>query len=356
MNTRITILIVDDTPENLRVLGDLLKNEDYDVRIATNGKGALENIKKSPPDLILLDIMMPDMNGYQVCRELKSNPLHSTIPIIFISALGMSEDKINAFREGAVDYITKPFNAEEVLARVKTNVENKLYRDHLEDLVESRTHQLEIIKEATIASMAILAEFRDTETGAHIQRTKYFVKILAQELSREGKVTLAKNEIELLFHSAPLHDIGKVGIPDSILHKTEKLNADEFEVMKQHSLYGFSVIKKTAQILGENSFLIVAQEMTAAHHEKWDGSGYPQGLKGDAIPFSARLMALADIYDALRTKRPYKEAMSHEDAVRIVTQGDGRTMPEHFDPAVLQAFLLINPEFERIYCQYSDCT
>ena len=355
MNERNSILIVDDTPENLRLLGDMLELEGYEVMVATNGPDALENARRTPPpDLILLDIMMPGMDGYEVCRRLKGDADLKGIPVIFISALGLAEHKIQAFRGGAVDYVTKPFQAEEVLARVNTHIQLKLYRDKLQLLVDQRTHELVLAREATIASMAIMAEFRDQETGEHIQRTKHYVRLLAEELNQSSPTPLSPEKIELLLQCVPLHDIGKVAVSDAILNKHAALTKTEFDEIKKHTHYGSEVIKRTEAILGSSSFLQYARELTECHHERWDGSGYPNGLKGTDIPVCARLMMLADIYDALIAKRPYKEPLPHDVAFRIITEGDGRTMPEHFDPDVLKAFCRLHQEFDRIAREFSS--
>ncbi len=355
MENRHVVLIVDDTPENLRVLGDMLEQDGYEVLVSTNGPDALDNaMVVPPPDLILLDIMMPEMDGFEVCRRLKASSETKGIPVIFISALDMPEQKVQAFREGAVDYVTKPFQAEEVLARVNTHIQLKLHRDNLQLLVEQQTRKYILAKEATIASMAILAEFRDPETGGHIQRTKHYVRLLMLEFIDKSLITLSQEDIELLIHSVPLHDIGKVGVHDNILNKPGKLTEMEFEEIKRHTIYGSEAIKRTEAVLGASSFLQYAKELAEFHHERWDGSGYPHGLKGNEIPISARMMMLADIYDALISKRPYKEPLSHQEAFKIITEGDGRTMPEHFDPDVLNAFRRIHTEFERITRDFAE--
>jgi putative two-component system response regulator len=355
MDKRHVVLIVDDTPENLQVLGDMLEQHGYDVLVATNGPDALETVSASqPPDLVLLDIMMPDMDGYEVCRRLKDDSKMKNIPVIFISALGLPEQKIEAFRMGAVDYITKPFQVEEVLARVNTHVQLKLHRENLQFLVEQQTLKFVLAKEATIASMAIIAEFRDPETGGHIERTKHYVKLLAQDHHKYSLDPVIVEKIELLYQSVPLHDIGKVGVHDAILNKPGKLTESEFEGMKKHTLYGSEAIKRTEAILGSSSFLQYAREMAEFHHERWDGTGYPHGLKGEEIPLCARMMMLADIYDALVNKRPYKEPFTHEEAFQIISVGDGRTMPEHFDPVVLNTFRRLHLEFERKAREFSE--
>lgn len=353
MDERQIILIVDDTQENLILLGNLLEDF-YDVRVASNGNVALESVKVSIPDLILLDIMMPGIDGYEVCRRLKADNRYANIPIIFMSALGYSDQKVSAFKEGAVDYITKPFQAEEVLARVNTHLQLKLHQDHLNHLVKQQTDKYMLAKEATIASMAIMAEFRDTETGGHIQRTKHYVRFLAEQIVKTAKHKEDIEDVELLVQSIPLHDIGKVGVSDAILYKPDRLTDEEFEDMKKHTIYGSDVIRKTELVLGSNSFLQYARELTQSHHERWDGSGYPQGLKGNEIPFCARLMMLADIYDALISERAYKKAFSHEEACRIIFEGDGRTMPEHFDPDVLEVFRKNHLEFKKISEQFKE--
>ena len=348
MDAQDIVLIVDDTPENLHVLGEMLEQEGCQVRVATNGQQALQIARASSPDLILLDIMMPGMDGYEVCRQLKADTTTCDIPVIFLTALANPDDEAKGLGLGAVDYIAKPFKVELVRTRVHTQVELKKYRDDLKAQVRQQTLKLILAKEATIASMAILAEFRDQETGGHIQRTKHYVKVLAEQLNRSLAAPLNPEEIELLFQSVPLHDIGKVGTPDAILLKPGRLTEAEFEEMKKHTLFGSEAIKRTEAILGSSSFLQYARELTEFHHEKWDGSGYPHGLRRQEIPLSARLMALADIYDALISRRPYKEPLSHEEAYRIITDGDGRTMPEHFDPDVLAAFAQTHLELQRI--------
>jgi len=353
VNGEPVVLVVDDTPENLQVLGGLLASDGYQVRVAMNGAQALESARRSRPDLILLDYMMPGMNGIEVCRELKVDASLATVPIIFVSASDAGDHKIHAFQEGAVDYITKPFYADEVLARVRTNVQNFLYRQRLEDIVTQRTDQLRRVQEATITGMALLAERRDGETGAHVQRTRHYVRVLAEAM-RESSWQLEPGEVDILLQSAPLHDIGKVGIPDSILLKPGPLTEQEFETVKTHTVIGRQVIETTIQVLGTNSFLECAKEITESHHERWDGSGYPHGLSGESIPRSARLMALADVYDSLRCRRRYKPSYPHERVRAILLEGDGRTSPTHFDPEVLEAFTRVDREFDRIAQQFDD--
>jgi len=351
--TRHTILVVDDTPENIDILANVLGGQ-HTVKAATNGRKALAIAQsENPPDLILLDIMMPDMNGYQVCQQLKSDKKTKNIPVIFVSALGETGDQQHGLELGAVDYIIKPISAPIVKARVRNHLMLKKHQDHLEDLVAMRTQELELTQDATIASMALLAEYRDPETGGHIMRTRNYVRILATELQTlpEYAPLLSQEAITMLFKSAPLHDIGKVGIPDHILLKPGKLTDDEFAVMKKHATFGYEAIKATEQILGSSTtFLRYAKEIAYSHHEKWDGSGYPQGLSGGDIPLSGRLMAVADVYDALISKRVYKPPFPHQQALAIIADGKG----SHFDPQVVNAFLRREEELHQTAYAYAD--
>jgi putative two-component system response regulator len=353
------ILVVDDSPENIDILSGML-DQDFIIKVALNGERALKIARgDTPPDLILLDIMMPDIDGYEVCRRLKESKLTKNIPVIFITAKNEITDETKGFEIGAVDYIIKPLSAPVVKVRVNTHLALYDQSRALEKKVIERTKELMLTQDATIHSMAILAETRDNETGSHIMRTQHYVRILAEHLEHHSKFReyLDQETIVLLFKSAPLHDIGKVGIPDSILLKPGKLTDTEFEEMKKHTVYGYDAILKAEEIMEGSqhvSFLRYAKEIAATHHEKWDGSGYPYGLTGEDIPISGRLMIIADIYDALISKRVYKQPFSHAKAVQIITQGDGRVMPEHFDPHVLEAFLKINEQFHQIALAYTE--
>jgi len=347
------LLIVDDTEINIEVLLNTL-NEDYTVRVAVDGLSALRAVNQNLPDLILLDVVMPGMDGFEVCRRLKENNDTKDIPVIFLTSLCTPSSEGKGLALGAADYISMPFNPELIKARIRNHLDLKAHRDSLEELVKQRTNELEQTKDATIASMAILAEYRDCETGKHIQRTRCYVECLAKELSRIYPDVLTPETIDLLCQSTPLHDIGKVGIPDSILFKPGKLSDAEFSEIKRHTLIGSAAIKKTKMFLGTNSFLNLAQEIAEFHHERWDGSGYPHGLKEDEIPLSGRIVALCDVYDALISRRPYKPPFTHEEAVRIITVGDERTKPEHFSPVILDAFRKVHPEFKRIAARFKD--
>ncbi|MFN9871397.1 MAG: two-component system response regulator [Cyanobacteriota bacterium] len=355
-----TILVVDDTPANLDLMAGLLQDR-YRVKVAISGEKALQIARSaSPPDLILLDIMMPGLSGYEVCEQLKRDPATRSIPIIFLTAMSATENETRGLELGAVDFITKPVNPPIVLARVATHLQLKDAADFLRDQntfldaeVQRRTRDLIAIQDVTIQMMAGLAETRDSETGNHIRRTQHYVKALAQQLRSHPRYgsQLDDRMIDLLFRSAPLHDIGKVGIPDRILLKPGRFTPEEFAIMQTHTTLGRDAIATAERQLGvEVDFLRVAKEIAYSHQEKWDGSGYPQGLAGEAIPLSARLMALADVYDALISHRIYKEAMSHEEAVAIIEEGRGR----HFDPDVVAAFRAVEGEFRTIAERFGD--
>ena len=353
------VLAVDDTPENLTVIGELLEGVAR-VKVAHNGEKALRVALASPPDLILLDVMMPIVDGYTVCRELKSSQQTREIPIIFLTAKSSVEDERHGLELGAVDYITKPISPPILLARVHTHLAMKRAADFLRDKnsylaqeVERRIAENLAIQNATIQVVTSLAETRDPETGNHIRRTQNYVRALALQLSQDARYAseLGPECIDTLYRSAPLHDIGKVGIPDQILLKPGKLTPEEFAIMKQHALLGVEAIERAERQLGmEVDFLRTAKQIAGGHHEKWDGSGYPQGLRGDAIPLAARLMAVADVYDALISRRVYKEPMPHMEAMAIMHKGRAT----HFDPAVLDAFVAIEPEIRAIAQRYAD--
>ena len=358
--TKPTILVVDDTPGNLSLMMELLKT-DYQVKLANNGERGLKLATTAqPPDLILLDIMMPGMDGYEVCQKLKADPHTRDIPVVFLTAKSDVEDEKKGLEIGAVDYITKPISPPVVLARVKIHLALKAQADFLRDKsdfleaeVSKRTREVMAIQDVTILAMASLAETRDSETGNHIRRTQFYVKALAAHLAKTPKFAaqLTEGTIQMLFKSAPLHDIGKVGIPDRILLKPGRFEPHEFELMKTHTTLGRDAIEHAEQQLGMNvEFLSMAKEIALSHQEKWDGSGYPQGLAGEAIPLSARLMAVADVYDALISRRVYKEGMSHEKALAIIQEGRG----SHFDPDVADAFMALQQEFRDIAARFAD--
>jgi putative two-component system response regulator len=355
-----TILIVDDTPENLSVLGELLQTN-YRVRAANSGRRALQIAHGKPaPDLILLDVMMPEMDGYEVLAQLRADPATHHIPVIFVTAMDSTEDEEHGLTCGAVDYITKPIRPAIVLARVRTQLEVKQARDFLRDQnsfleaeVIRRMGENQLIQQVSIHALARLAETRDPETGNHLRRTQEYVRTLAKQLQNHPRFSayLDNRTIDALAKSAPLHDIGKVGIPDHILLKPGKLTADEFTIMKTHAELGSNAIAQAeADAEKPVEFLAIAKEIAHYHHEKWDGSGYPCGLSGDDIPISARLMALADVFDALICVRVYKPAMPFEQAREIILQGSGA----HFDPDIVAAFVSEGETFLRIAKSYAE--
>jgi putative two-component system response regulator len=358
-NERPTVLVVDDTPANLSLLNNLLK-EQYRIKVANNGIKALELAVAAPPDMVLLDIMMPEMDGYEVCRRLKSDPRTERIPVIFLTAKNSVEDEERGLLMGAVDFIHKPISPPIVLARIKTHLQVKAWQDFLQDQnawlkdeVERRLSEVSRLQESSFLVMVSLAEFRDECTGNHIRRTQDYVRMLAEQLARLPKYAahLSAQHIELIAKSAPLHDIGKIAIPDHILLKPGKLAPEEFDIMKTHALRGYDMLRTAGEHMGERGdFLAMAMEIARCHHEKWDGSGYPDGLAGEQIPLAARLMAVADVYDALTTSRPYKAAMPREQAVAMIVQGSGA----HFDPQVVEAFIAIQDDFQHVAAMWAD--
>jgi putative two-component system response regulator len=353
------ILVVDDAPDNLLLASNLLTPH-YRVKLAAFGALALEIAQVETPDLILLDVMMPDMNGYETCVKIKQHPMLRRIPVIFLTALGEVTDQERGFALGAVDYIVKPFTPSLLLARVKTHLSLKQAQsslqernEHLEAEIAKRVGEIGKLQQVAIMALASLAETRDCETEAHIQRTTEYVRVLAAQLQAQAMFSeeLTSENIDLMVKSAPLHDIGKVGVPDMILWKPAKLNSEEFELVKRHPAIGRRAIEGAERLLATpESFLRFAKEMTYLHHERWDGSGYPEHLAREAIPMSARLMALADVYDALISRRVYKKPLPHAEAVRVITEESGK----HFDPVVVEAFLVVAEQFHVIAQKYPD--
>ena len=354
-----TILIVDDTPDNIMLLSRLLKDK-YHTKVATNGSTALQIAGSAADlDLILLDVMMPGMDGYETCRQLKANPATADIPVIFLTAKNQVEDEAMGLSVGAVDYLGKPISPPILFARVATHLALRAARRVLENqnqvlerMVQQRTAQLTMMQEAIIMAMAWMAETRGSgigneSGGNHLRRVQQYVRALALQLRGHPRFAdkLTDENIGLLVRSAPLHDIGKAAIPDRILLKPGKLDPEEFEIMKLHAAYGRDTIMLVEEhIGGSNSFLMFAREIAHSHQEKWDGTGYPEKLSGEDIPLSARLMAVADVYDALISRRAYKPAFSHAQALEVMRQGRGT----HFDPDVLDAFFAVETEFARI--------
>jgi putative two-component system response regulator len=364
VNSHVPVIqVVDDTPTNLELLTEMLKAQGYKVRAVPSGKLALQLALSEPPDLILLDIQMPEMDGYEVCEHLKAIEKLAKIPVIFLSALNDAADKTKAFSAGGVDYVTKPFKFEEVRARVDTHlnlrrlqIELERQNHHLQDLVQQQVQQIVDSHMATLFALAKLAESRDDDTGNHIRRVQAYCKVLTLKLNEQGSF---QSEIDAaygknLFHTAPLHDIGKVGVPDAVLLKPGSLTPSEIAIMKVHTVIGAKTLEEVLRTYPDNLFVRMGVEIARSHHERWDGSGYPDGLRGDGIPLAARIVAVADQYDALRNARPYKPPLSHKETCRIITEGDGRTLPSHFDPRVLRAFVAIRDQCESLFNSFQE--
>ena len=333
------VLVVDDSPENIDLLSEILR-EDYRVRVATSGEKALKIVySDEPPDLILLDIMMPGVSGLEICRRLKANPDRRRIPIIFVTAMSSTEDERRGLEIGAVDYITKPISPPIVMARVRTHLALYDQSRELANMVAQRTTELLTTRQQIIRRLGRAAEFKDNETGNHVLRMSHYARLIALA---DG---LGEESAGIIFNTAPMHDIGKIGIPDAILLKPGKLDAAEWEVMYQHPIMGAEIIGKH-----DNELLETARIIALTHHEKFDGSGYPQGLTGEAIPLEGRIVAIADVFDALVSVRPYKPALPLETALQYFDEQSGR----HFDPTLLVAFKKALPEILRIKEIYAD--
>lgn len=334
-----TILVVDDTAENLDLLSEILGSE-YRVRVATNGEKALRIIySDEPPDLILLDIMMPGLSGYEVCRRLKANPDRRRIPVIFVTAMTSVDDERLGLEIGAVDYITKPFSPPIVMARVRTHLALYDQTRELERMVIQRTEELCITRQQIIYCLGRAAELKDNETGNHVVRMAHYARLIAEAHG------MGKEAIDKIFCAAPMHDVGKIGIPDAILLKPGKLDAGEWALMETHPIMG-------ADIIGphDNSLLDTARIIALTHHERWDGCGYPRRLTGEEIPIEGRIVAIADVFDALISVRSYKPAYSVEESLKIMEAEDAR----QFDPELMKAFRKALPDILRIKENYAD--
>lgn len=339
------IMLVDDIATNL-MTGKAALQELYDVMTVNSGIRALELLEKKKPDLILLDIDMPEMDGYEVLKRIKANNATSGIPVIFLTAFDDAKNEYEGLSLGAADYITKPFNEKILQKRVETHLLLAEHTNNLEMLVEKKTEKIVQLQEAILSTVAELVEFRDDVTGGHIDRTTLYLKVLAEKMVERGlyKELISAWDVGLLIQSAQLHDVGKISIPDNILNKPAKLTDEEFAVMKSHAQLGKEVIEKIIEKVDESEFLYQAALMAYTHHERWDGNGYPQGLKAEQIPLQGRLMAIADVYDALISERPYKKAFTHEEAVKIISEGKGT----QFDPLLTELFYDIENEFRAI--------
>jgi putative two-component system response regulator len=340
-----SILAIDDNGTNLQLLQGMFQ-EHYKVYMCPSGERALAFLEKTLPDLILLDIEMPGMDGYEVMAKLRAVPRTATVPVIFLTGHIGEEHEVRALDMGAQDYIPKPFVVQVVLARVKHQLELALYRKQLENMVRQKTAQVVKMQDIALGLLATATEYRDMETGGHIQRTTRYVHLLLEALEAHPRTgyTFDPAYAEYVFKTAKLHDIGKIGVPDAILLKPGALSPPEFDIIKKHTLIGAEMLQSGIESMGEASLLDVALEIAMNHHEKWDGSGYPQGLKGEGIPLSGRIMAIADVYDALISARPYKAPFSHREAKTIIEQGRG----SHFDPYLVDLFVARHEQFEEI--------
>lgn len=380
-----TILIVDDVRLNIDALTNILSDK-YKIMAAVSGENAIKVMERKRPDLVLLDVSMPGIDGFEVLKFMKEHKELAIIPVIFITGGSDVGAEEKGLALGAVDYIKKPFREEIIKAKVRNHLELSTYRHNLELLVSERTKQLEASRDAVIMGMSLMSDIHDKVTGDHIKRIRIFTQILTNKMLELYPGVLNPDLASLIVLYSPLHDVGKVGISDNILKKTGRLTQEEFDSMKSHTLQGADILReterfftddkgevqltpdeynivknhtvegadilrKTENFLSDNSDMAnlkVAIEIAECHHEKFDGSGYPHGLKGEEIPLSARIVAIADVYDALKSPRQYKNAFTHEEAVDIILKGDGRTSPDHFDPNILEVFSIVHKDFEKV--------
>ncbi len=348
--TRATVLIVDDEVRNVKLLETLLKAEGYATLCAGNGIEAIALAEAAQPDLILLDVMMPDMDGFETVARLKADPRTKPVPVIMVTALDDRDSKLRALDAGAEEFLSKPIDRADLTVRVRNLLRLKEYGDFLanhrrilEVQVKERTAELEEAYRDTVFTLVRAAEHRDEETGHHVRRISYYCKLLAEGMDMPAEFK------DLIFHASPMHDIGKIGIADHVLLKAGGFTPEEWTVMRTHCTMGASILAS-----GTSPYTRMGADIAQNHHERWDGSGYPAGLKGEAIPLAARIMQICDVYDALRSKRPYKPPIDHARSVEIITRGDGRVEPEHFDPAVLACFVVKADGFADIYDMHKD--
>jgi putative two-component system response regulator len=360
------VLVVDDLRENSDLLRAFLTPKGFAVTAAYSGGEALDAVKNDPPDVILLDLVMPDMNGFEVCRRVKEDPHTRHIPVIVITGLAERDANVESIEAGADDFLLKPFDAVLLEARIRACLRTKMLQDQImsyqDQLVESnhslelcvreRTAQLVRTQQVTVFSLAKLAESRDTETGEHLERMRCYAREVALHLREKRCFPELSSDsfVDALYQSSPLHDIGKVGIPDRILLKPGKLSREEFTIMKSHTLIGGDTLRAADIEAGQESFLAMGRDIAYFHHERWDGTGYPMGLKGHQIPLAARIVAVGDVYDALTSKRPYKKAFSHEESRQIILEGRGT----HFDPVIVDAFAACESNITVVRERFQD--
>ena len=345
------VLVVDDNTTNLKLAENALRAH-YKVTLLISGEQALKFLTKNRPDLILLDILMPGLDGFETIKQIKGNPYTRDIPVIFLTAKTESLDEVNALNLGAADFITKPFVPETMLRRISLQIELSLYRNQLERMVKEQTHIVEKLQDVIVNSITDLVDFRDKVTGGHAKRTAKYFELVVNYLKRvpHYRSMLDSETIENMLRAAPLHDVGKIGINDNVLNKDSGLNNNEFAYMQQHTILGGIAFENALSQLPNNKFLHIAREIALCHHERWGGGGYPNGLVGEQIPFSARIMAIVDVYDALTTKRSYKEPYSHDDAVRTIMQLRG----SHFDPMLTDIFLQCSEAFRNLSQSFGE--
>jgi len=350
-NEKKLVILVDDNPANLRIGKNVLA-EKYTVATCPSAEKMFSLLENNNPAMILLDVDMPEMNGYDAIKILKSKPETKDIPVVFLTARSESDDELAGLSLGAIDYITKPFQPPLLLKRIEVHIlvedqrkELKYFNENLQKMVEEKTQSVIELQNALLKTMAELVECRDDITGGHIERTQRGIKILLDEIEKSSLFSEETKgwDVNLLLQSCQLHDVGKISISDSILKKPGKLTEEESNEMKKHASFGEQIIEKIEKLAKESDFLDYAKIFAASHHERWDGSGYPRGLKGSKIPLLGRIMAIADVYDALVSERPYKEAFSHEEAVRIITEGSGT----QFDPSLVEVFSRTAGQFKN---------
>lgn len=349
---KIKIMIIDDNVTNLNIAHMALKSK-YEVLLIPSGEKALKLFERLTPDLILLDVDMPGMDGFEVIKRIKqsSHPVRN-VPVIFLTAKNDSNSEYDGLNLGAVDYITKPFSYPLLLKRVDLHLQLQGYSQRLEKMVEEKTKVISELQYSIVHVMSDMVERRDGSTGHHLLRTQNYLKILFGEVKKQNiyKDELKDIDEDLYIHASQLHDIGKISIPDSILLKAGRLSASEFEVMKTHTVLGEEAIRSTMTGMQETKFLEIAASFAGTHHEKWDGTGYPRALRNLEIPIEGRLMAIADVYDALISERPYKRPFSHQNAKRIILEGCGT----HFDPLLTAVFETVSDEFQSVAKDFSD--